>query len=108
MDKKYDTSSPKRKAPRSSRGGCARKCHVLESMWHFFRFEQVAVCDLKLQEQQKESNDFRRLLLRIAKIAITVFRIFIGRILLCQHIGKNLSEFRVLLDLSNQSRDIRG
>ena len=38
MDKKYDTSSPKRKAPRSNRGGCARKCHVLESMWNFFPF----------------------------------------------------------------------
>ena len=37
-----------------------------------------------------------------------IFRVFIGGSLLCQHIGKNLSEFRVLLDLCNQSRDIRG
>ena len=42
MDKKYDTSSPKRKAPRSSRGGCARECHVLESMWHFFNVLDIA------------------------------------------------------------------
>ena len=50
----------------------------------------------------------RCLLLRTAKIAITVFRIFIGRSLLCQHIGKDFSEFRVLLNLCDQSRDIRG
>ena len=48
--------TPKRKAPRSNRGGCARKCHVPESMWHFFRFEQVAVCGLKLQEYDQYNN----------------------------------------------------
>ena len=38
MDKKYDTSSPKRKAPRSSRGGCARKCHVREACGTFLMY----------------------------------------------------------------------
>ena len=33
MDKKYDTSSPKRKAPRSNRGGCAKKEEGAVSKW---------------------------------------------------------------------------
>ena len=47
MDKKYDTSSPKRKAPRSNRGGCARKCHVPESMWHFFDWRKKTTTDCR-------------------------------------------------------------
>ena len=51
MDKKYDTSSPKRKAPRSNRGGCAKKEEVLspsgESALLFLRkARQAALCGI--------------------------------------------------------------
>ena len=32
--------TPKRKAPRSSRGGCARKCHVREACGTFFDWKK--------------------------------------------------------------------
>ena len=51
LDKKYDTSSPKRKAPRSNRGGCAKKEEVLspsgESALLFLRkARQAALCGI--------------------------------------------------------------
>ena len=51
MGKKYDTSSPKRKAPRSNRGGCAKKEEVLspsgESALLFLRkARRAALCGI--------------------------------------------------------------
>lgn len=45
MDKKYDTSSPKRKAPRSNRGRCAITADFEDLRYFFyFFFHPIFVC----------------------------------------------------------------